>query len=386
MFSRLGRLLHRLLARARITVAELGIKTNPHPPQTNAFSLPPEIVSLILSHLAPESIVAFALSCRSFHQYLPSPPRLSEEAWLTLLNWLEQDIPHLFLCSRCNALHTWRRVRHDYRPLTHYDACCRNREAHRDLCPPYNLYYDIDFPLARVVMNRHLYGARHGPALKTLNLTATTDSVSSPVASSIKLRQSWTARIISDELYLKASVQLYHTQGRARPLRQHLDDAHSKTRSLVCHHVGVPGKLPFLLGECPVRELDRDDPGSPDVFVPRRRHAPVLPLLLYRLPRRCPVASPGGGGGGGGGGRGRRPKGWVVSVTRWHRLGACRLPRDGVWENYAESYVRNISAPRMDTCGAGMVCRSWRAVDAESTEFDEVEDGQLVKAHFAAPS
>jgi hypothetical protein len=57
-----------------------------------------------------------------------------------------------------------------------------------------------------------------------------------------------------------------------------------------------------------------------------------------------------------------------------------------VWENYTESYGRNIAAPRMDTCGAGMVYRSWRAVDAESTEFDEVEDGQLVKAHFAAPS
>jgi len=106
MFSRLGRLLRRLLAKARITVADLGIRANTHPPQTSAFSLPPETVSLILSRLPPESIVTFALSCRRFHQYMPSPPRLSEEARADAAQLArERHPPPLFVIPVQSAAH-----------------------------------------------------------------------------------------------------------------------------------------------------------------------------------------------------------------------------------------------------------------------------------------
>ena len=104
MFSRIGHLLNSLLGKVRRVFAAKKPETTPpasapasrahpdvlttrnSPPQTCiAVHLPSEIVSLILSHLPAESVVAFGLTCRRFHAFMPSPPRLTEEARQSLL-------------------------------------------------------------------------------------------------------------------------------------------------------------------------------------------------------------------------------------------------------------------------------------------------------------
>ena len=178
------------------------------PPQSIAVSLPPEIVSLILSHLPPESVVAFGLTCRRFYAFVPSPPRLTEETRQILLQWLEKDTPSLYWCHRCNSLHTWRRVENRHRQgIVQYDKNCRKREhCHPSPRPPHRSYR-LTFSLARVVMNRHLYGDLHGPPLEALSHDAR--HAESPEVYGVMLTQSWTARIIGDGLYLRAKVQVY---------------------------------------------------------------------------------------------------------------------------------------------------------------------------------
>ena len=147
-----------------------------HPPSTsttlpqtnpNAVPLPPELISRILSYLPPESVVSFALTCRRFHPYMPSPPptTLSGQARQALLVWLEPENPRLYFCHPCNALHTWQCVPDRYHRLTQYDRYCRDRRN------PWYYFaglpgidsYQMNLALARLVMNRHLYGDLHAP-------------------------------------------------------------------------------------------------------------------------------------------------------------------------------------------------------------------------------
>lgn len=147
-----------------------------HPPSTsttlpqtnpNAVPLPPELISRILSYLPPESVISFALTCRRFHPYMPSPPptTLSGQARQALLVWLEPENPRLYFCHPCNDLHTWQCVPDRYHRLTQYDRYCRDRRN------PWYYFaglpgidsYQMNLALARLVMNRHLYGDLHGP-------------------------------------------------------------------------------------------------------------------------------------------------------------------------------------------------------------------------------
>ncbi|KAL2019438.1 hypothetical protein VTK56DRAFT_9643 [Thermocarpiscus australiensis] len=257
---------------------------------------------------------------------MPRQSRLSEEARRTLLCWIEKEAPPLYFCHLCNDLHTWRRMK-DYRGVVHYDKCCRRRSGCHSL-PHRN---NITFPTARVVMNRHLYGEAHGPPVKVLRYT-----VKGPCCSNDGdvLKQSWRALLIDDELYLEASVQLYHDKGRARILREHLNNDR-----LVCCHGG---------------ELDRVSDSS-DLFVTGSLKSCRYCFTDYRVhvqwhPRTRTCWG---------------PKGWVISLTRWHQLGSCRSPRDTKWFNYATGDCQRITAPRINSCEAGMVYRKWRSQDAE---------------------
>ena len=198
-------------------------------------------------------------------------------------------------------------------------------------------------------MNRHIYGDLHGPPLETLIHNET--HADYPPADGVMLAQSLTARIIDDELYLRASAQVYHNQGRARALREHLDEAYGETDGIVCHHVGIFGKsLPRGRGRYSLRELERE-PGSADLFVPVTGTLQSCRYCFtdYRVDVRWHPLD----------GSSSAPKGWVISVTRWHRLGGCRSPSDVRWNNYVTDFVEDISRPRFKSYGAGMVFRDW---------------------------
>ena len=339
-------------------------------PQSIAVSLPTEIVSLILSHLPPESVVAFGLTCRRFYPFVPSPPHLTEEARQILLEWLEKDTPSLYWCHRCNTLHTWCHVEDHGRNIVQYDRYCRKRAHYVRFPRPPHMSYCLTFSLARVAMNRHFYGDLHGPPLEMLGHGGTFPDY--PPADGVLLTQSLTARIIGGELYLRASVQIHHDQGRARPLREHLDETGGETKAMVCHHVGIVRKPWRGLGVCSVRELERE-PGSTDLFVPITGTLQSCRYCFtdYRVDVRWHPLD----------GSSSTPKGWVISVMRWHRLGGCRSPNDVKWNNFITDFVADISRPRFKSCGAGMVYRDWNGAARE----DEAED-QAANAKFASSS
>ncbi len=223
-------------------------------------------------------------------------------------------------------------------------------------------------------MNRHIYGDLHGPPLETLNHNGT--HADYPPADGVMLAQSSTARIIGDELYLRASVQVYQNQGRVRPLREHLDDAYGETDGIVCHHVGILRKSLRGLGRSSLRELERE-PGSADLFVPVTGTLQSCRYCFtdYRVDVRWQPPD----------GSGSAPKGWVISVTRWHCLGGCRSPNDVKWKNYITDFIQDVSRPRFKSCGAGMVYRDWEfAARGDEAEVDAAD--QAAKARFVSSS
>ncbi len=356
------------------------------PANPNAVPLPPELIAHILSYLPPESVVSFALTCRRFYQYMPSPPPilLSQQARRALLGWLERENPRQYYCHPCNDLHTWERVPDGHHRLAQYDRHCTNNRGN----PRYNLVqltvnhspYPITYALARLVMNRHLYGELHGPPLTTL-----THEAKHPGENRIMSTHSWTARIINDELYLKATTLLYHHTGRARTLRQHLDDTRSTAlRECVCRHIKLPSvtNRPVLPGSGPCRILGLDEhqqPQPPALFVAATgtlkscRHC----FTDYRVDIRW--LPPDGGSIGG-------PKGWVVGVTRWYRIGACRSPQDPKWHNFVTGDALWILESRLRSCEAGMVYRDWRTMDGDDEAASAGEDPgeEFAKASFAS--
>jgi hypothetical protein len=172
-------------------------------------------------------------------------------------------------------------------------------------------------------------------------------------------------------------VQLYHDKGRTRILRQHLDKAAGETRTLVCGHVGVlsRSRAAIILAQYPIRELDRE-PNSPELFVPVTGTLKSCRYCFtdYRLDVAWHALDSGG------------PKGWVISVTRWHQLGSCRSPEDTKWNNYIkDDFDARTPNPRIGTCEAGGVYRNWRKQDIGTTEFIGQESDWGIDACFVDP-
>ena len=337
--------------------------------------VPPEVCSLILSHLPSESVVAFALTCRrSYHQFMLPHSHLTEDARRTLLLWLERDTPNLYFCHRCTDLHTWRRVHRDP-GIAHYDKCCRNRWNSPFLPGPPHTSYRLDFHIARLIINRHLHGEAHGPPLDALSYTAEKYDLGDS-QDGVLVRQSWRGRIIDDELCLEASVQLYHDKGRTRILRQHLDKAAGETRTLGCGDVLVLGRSSNIMkpAQYPIRELDRE-PNSPELFVPVTGTLKSCRSCFtdYRLDVAWHALDSSG------------PKGWVISVTRWHQLGSCRSPEDTKWNNFIKYYFDVTPNLRIETCEAGGVYRNWRKQDIGTTELIGQESDWGIDACFVDP-
>ncbi|KAK4240376.1 hypothetical protein C8A03DRAFT_31512 [Achaetomium macrosporum] len=209
-------------------------------------------------------------------------------------------------------------------------------------------------------MNRHLYGEAHGRPVKVLRYTLMNRRNSDD---GVVLDEFWRARVIDDELYLQTSADLYHDKGRARTLRQYLEESHGRTTmldGLVCHHVGVIRAL----------KLKSDSSGP---FEPVKgslmscRHC----FTDYRIDVQWRPRTR----------MGWSPYGWVIRVTRWHQLGSCRSPQDSKWFNYATKNVGAITAPRVNSCTAGMVYRRWRGQDAEGAGVTNLagDDGRFVE-------
>ncbi|KAH6637233.1 hypothetical protein F5144DRAFT_647272 [Chaetomium tenue] len=284
-----------------------------------------EIIWLILGHLPPESVAAFALTCSWFKKLIYDAREdelvrfpLGEEERLRVVDWIEKDVPHLYKCYECKYLHHW--------------------NPGQGLKP--------------LVMNRHLYGELHGPALQDFSYTTQTG-----LGGRLVQNRSWSPRIIGDELYFKITTQLYHDQGLARNLRMKIDDIYF-SNTLMCQHVSLTKPL---LRRYRTYELDKP-------LAPGMQFAPVTGPL--RSCPRCftdfcidveygplPTCS-------------KTMEGWIITITRWHQLGKFRSPEDTKWYNFQNnnSDDEQLGPQRKDISEAGMVYSNWSAQDDESAE------------------
>ncbi|KAK3375635.1 hypothetical protein B0T24DRAFT_616707 [Lasiosphaeria ovina] len=323
------------------------------------LKIPSELVDMILEHLQPESAIAFALTCRAlFVKHFPKSAQLTAPARATLLQWLEQDIPRLYFCHGCACLHPWRATLQFSGYKFYHGPCWWNR---RDIEPVMSkcvsdFRADLTYSWARLVMNRHLYGALHGPPLQDIEATQRIyDSFYGVIITIF-----WSAKIISNNLYIHGTMVFRSDgeKGNAQSLRTFIEHFEC---SLVCRH----------LRAAIIPELCRDEESSRP-FHPTSgniRSCPVcftdyqIRVALGDSPRRTTRKS-----------SQREPiegEDWSIEVARWHNLGECRSPHDLEWCNLVTGSPSRILVRREDMCGAGMVHRVWMKEDLGSTPIRE---------------
>ncbi|KAH8714856.1 hypothetical protein GQ44DRAFT_776020 [Phaeosphaeriaceae sp. PMI808] len=209
-----------------------------------ALNLPPEIILMIATHLDECALVSLALTCQSLYglwERRSLPLQLAEKEKLLLL--LEKDIPFLYYCHYCTKLHRWHgRWSRSIAPW--YEErlpCKRNYDNHLD----HVITCHIPYYWARLVMNRHFYGSKHGLPLHVLNERA----IPSIDSDGVKNLVSQHARIFNNQLLVLSVISSTHLRGDSVLLRSHIDSyGHS-----VCEHLnlrqGDPDSVPMQLPE-----------------------------------------------------------------------------------------------------------------------------------------
>lgn len=308
------------------------------PTETPFTRVPPEIILIILEHLPPESVISFSLTCRTFYRaYMDPFLPMGLASQQTLLLWIERDIGGLYFCHQCHKLHTWKRERYGY-GVPIYNGACRLRSQSGEVgwCGHPFL---VEYHTARLIMNRHLYGASHGPPLRHLQVRhARRDRYLD-----VKIEQSLEARIIDDELFLHIRFTVHQDRGRWTDSNDILWDA-------ICPHLTIS-------------EVERYKSLVPDLIqravVPDRSGRVAGPV------RSCPqcftdyqidvdwlsFA------------RAQRQK-WVIRVQKWAELGNCRSPQDDMWCGLTRG--DKLGEERSLTCPAGTVRQRWVELDGDS--------------------
>ncbi|KAH6848038.1 hypothetical protein B0I37DRAFT_156294 [Chaetomium sp. MPI-CAGE-AT-0009] len=317
----------------------------PHNPPV--FTFPLEIFDMIWAYLTPpESRMAFSLTCRFFFDHY-KPGLLNVDETKTLQLWLEKDIPNLYFCLLCKTLHNWccgelrsfsRYEGRQPRRVLSFDKGCRFRKWSEHPASLGNAQH-IKLETARLLINRHLYGEKHGPNLDVLSFRRHRPAAGQTTGSSIMVEESRRLRIIDDELYAEEKVLMYHKDGYEAALRDYLDAPGGEDiLPPVCRHIGRY----YRFGK--TRPAKHTAEGFEFI-------GPILSCKYcytdYHIQARLQA------------GDGARPAGWTVSGTKWYTLGSCRDLLNDKWNNAAIDRVPFVVRSRSAHWPAGAVHRRW---------------------------
>lgn len=311
-------------------------------PRGDLNVLPLELIIEITEYLPEASVIAFALSCRVFYNLIICKypmcrfPKLNRRNREELLLLLEKDLGHLYFCHTCVELHAWK---HSWDINKLWDSpkappCI----AAYMFSPKLYLQANLPYPLARVIMNRHFYGDKHGLALKKLTQTSTPYIWSDGT----NVRSSSQGYIVGDDLYLIHDCRIWQKHGKAPELRQFIDG----TEVRICPHI------------CLGREMFSSDSRIPQLNQPATEPAPFSPLS--NAVGSCPtcqtdyslsITYEG------------EKRGWIIAVRVYQQFGSCRSPHDWTWRHMAEE--SELNQPRSVAVGPGMLRYWWGCANEE---------------------
>ncbi|CAM1501667.1 Fc.00g036510.m01.CDS01 [Cosmosporella sp. VM-42] len=317
--------------------------------------IPVDLLFMIFDLLPPVAAITLSLTCKSLFATFSQAGRLqnvlaSSEDWTAFLLCLERDIPNHYLCFGCMKLRDFYPFHKlAWRGQKHRDC---GREALRRLGPirgirpamevmvqlhswrPEAGGPEVAFSEAHLVMNRHLYGDRHGLPIKTLEYSYSGENDARGVhlyfppgysppsfprpqdpTTPWKFIQNTTAKIINNELFL---ARLHRVS--APPMSAYLFEKFINSLGWpICHHL-----------VCSAGFLAPDQPKTP--------WRKCIPQLHYQDPFRPRDSRRGFGGCSdcftdymvsmqGSNGKSN----WTFELTTYHRLGSCRSIDDPVW-------------------------------------------------------
>ncbi|KAI1342204.1 hypothetical protein F5Y15DRAFT_334536 [Xylariaceae sp. FL0016] len=291
---------------------------------TPLMNLPPELLLCILEELEStnkESVLAFALTCKAFYQaFFPrnGTNDMGSIVRRNLLVLLERDAhaQNQYYCFDHARLHHWDR-NWNGEALRILGGNGTLRCAWKNMAD-HGTGYQLYYPHARFVMNEYLYGynakAPENRLLSTLAHTAT----HSHKATRGVLHETWGARVVDGELFLKGTYSMYQEDGDMAKLRKYIDE---HCFAWICPHLCTGASSSPADGDCWQQIPQLDGPQLGHMFQTRRPLAGSCPSCLtdYEV-SLC--KGPG--------------KGWTISVDFYKQFGACRSPFDWSWRVMTE--------------------------------------------------
>lgn len=309
-----------------------------------AFALPPEIILMITSQLSGSSSTSLALTCRALYSLcFPENPLLDMAEKEHLLLLLEKDVPTHYFCHFCVTLHRWhigrrRRMHPWYEGRMH---CKRGVDSYVRLPATFSFpYYH-----ARLIMNRHFYGPKHGPHLHSVEVRAQPWYYPDGVAG----HRSQRARIVDDQLLVLSVTSIFHSRGDSIALRRRIDSFGPP----VCTHLSLSNECP---NSSPMQlpELARDKT-VPGQFSPCNQVFRSCSFCLtdYSIDISW---------------QGER-KGYVIDVTIHCQPGDCRSPFDWRWHTITTRCTKeDLRRERPLEYRPGCVRDRWNKADGISRE------------------
>ncbi|PTB65488.1 hypothetical protein BBK36DRAFT_1121654 [Trichoderma citrinoviride] len=185
-----------------------GFKGLSSPPRLTIFTLPTEILLMLISFLEGPWRLSLAMTCKFFAKLTPEEFRscLGLEDRIKFLSTLQKDVPNTYFCYCCTRLRPLNPSL-DWRAQAHADSTrsFENslwlpvviRSGHIKLPKRYNVFLDkgqISFMEVYLFMRRHLYGFPHGISPQSLERYEAFEDV-------VKLDECLWSRISSPEQF-----------------------------------------------------------------------------------------------------------------------------------------------------------------------------------------
>lgn len=179
--------------------------------------------------------------------------------------------------------------------------------------------FNIDYQSVRLAMNRHFFGPPNGLPLENFEVEAISTS------SLLPWQETWSARILQDELFLSATRTLSSAGWDDEAFRAALD---SDWRE-ICGHLRVSTQVtqPYY-----IKALRRPSPTSANIFTPCRNVVDSCRQCLAdyatTVERKREDANKACGG------EKQPTEYWMITLTSYYRLGSGRSHQDPKWTEF----------------------------------------------------